>query len=124
MNLRLTWLRAISAVMTFAAFTCFLGLFGLQLYHWFRDGQWTRISITDGLLSLVSSCCARDVGGGGAMAAFARWLEAPESWIGLHRVLEVIPASIGLFLLSVFWNFIFINCSDRLEEGKPPAAEQ
>jgi hypothetical protein len=31
-------------------------------------------------------------------------------------VLEAVPASIGLFLLSVFSNFIYIYCSDRLDE--------
>jgi hypothetical protein len=121
MNLRLIWLRAISAVMTFAAFTCFLGLIGMQIYRWFRDGEWARISISDGLLSLVSSCCVRE-DGAGAMVAFAHWLEAPATWIGLHRVLEVLPATIGLFLLSVFWNFLYTYCSDRLEAARRPAA--
>ncbi len=123
MKLRLLLLRAISAVVTFTAFACFLGLISVQIYRWFRDGEWTRISVSDGLLSLVSSCCAHS-DGAGTMAAFARWLEAPETWLGLHRVLEVLPATVGLFLLSVFWNFLFVYCSDRLEAGAPaPTAE-
>ncbi|MFI4889239.1 MAG: hypothetical protein ACHQIL_01780 [Steroidobacterales bacterium] len=124
MRLRFVWLRAISAVVTFTAFSCFLGLIGMQIYRWFRDGEWTRISISDGLLSLVTSCCVH-VDDAGTMAAFTRWLEAPQSWLGLHRVLEVLPATIGLFLLSVFWNFLYIYCSDRLDAaGPPPAADQ
>jgi hypothetical protein len=123
MSMRLVLMRAVSAVVAFSAFILLLGLIGLQLYRWFRDGEWTRISISDGLLNVVSGCCARD-DGAGTMAAFARWLDAPESWTGLHRVLEVVPASIGLFLLSVLANFVYIYCSDRLDQQRRPATDE
>ena len=109
-------MRAAAAVAAFGTLAWFLGLIGLQVYHWFRDDAWTHIGLRDGLLSLVSSCCVSDESAPGMMAAFMRWLETPESWLGLHVVLEAVPASIGLFLLSVFSNFIYIYCSDRLDE--------
>lgn len=118
-----TSLRAVAAVVAFGAFICFLALLCLQLYHWLRDGEWTHIGIRDGLLSLVSSCCTH-ADGSGLGAQFQRWLEAPESWLGWHRVLEVVPATVGLFLLSVFGNFAYIYCSDRLEEAVAEARHE
>jgi hypothetical protein len=126
MNLRLVSLvliRSISAVVAFSAFVLFLGLIGMQMFRWFRDGEWSRISISDGLLSIVSGCCARD-DGAGTMVALARWLEAPQSWIGWHRVLEVMPASIGLFLISVLANFVYVYCSDRLDQQPRPLTDE
>ena len=116
MNVRLIWVRAMSAVVAFGAFVWFLCLIAMQIWHWFRDGQWTHIGLRDGLLSLVSSCCVSDEAGSGIAPALMRWLEAPDSCLGLHRLLEAVPASVGLFLISVFGNFIYIYCSDRLEE--------
>jgi hypothetical protein len=114
MKLHLILLRALAAIAAFGSFVWCLGLIGTQLLRWFRDGAWPHISASDGLISLVTSCCSR-ADGAGRMADIARWLESPASWIGLHRVLELLPASIGLFLLSVFANFIYIYCSDRLD---------
>ncbi len=37
-------------------------------------------------------------------------------WLGLHKVLEVVPASLALFALSILGNSIFIYCRDRIEE--------
>jgi hypothetical protein len=124
MKTRLIWVRACAAVAAFGALAWFLGLIGLQVYQWFRDGEWTHIGVRDGLLSLVSSCCVRDESAPGMMAAFMRWLESPDSWLGLHRVLEAVPASVGLFLLSVFANFIYIYCSDRLDELTEPVSDE
>ena len=123
MKLRFVMLRAVAAVVAFGSFTWFLCLIGTQVYRWFRDGEWTRIGISDGLLSLISSCCVTN-GSSGAMAQFVRWLEAPQSWLGWHRVLEVVPASMGLFLLSVLGNFIFISCSDRLDGAVPVSSDE
>jgi hypothetical protein len=120
MKIHLMALRALAAVIAFGSFAWCLGLIGTQLYRWARDGAWPRISASDGLVSLVSSCCARG-DGEGHMADIARWLESPASWLGLHRILELLPASIGLFLLSVFANFIYIYCSDRLDSQRRPA---
>jgi len=120
MKYHLIFLRAISAIVAFGSFAWFLGLIGTQLYRWFRDGAWTRISTSDGLTSLVTSCCMQD-GSTGRMADFAQWLGAPASWFGWHRVLELLPASVSLFSLSVLANFVYIYCSDRLEAQRRPA---
>jgi hypothetical protein len=120
MKLHLVVLRALAAIVAFGSFAWFLGLIGTQIFRWFRDGAWTRISTSDGLISLVTSCCTRE-NGAGRMVEFSRWLEAPASWFGLHRVLEVLPASVSLFSLSVLANFLYIYCSDRLDAGRRPA---
>jgi hypothetical protein len=122
MKMRLTVMRMVGAVVAYGGVAWFLGLVGTQTYRWFRDGDWPHLSISDGLLSLVTSCCAED-GSTGMLANFANWLDAPESWLGLHKVLEVVPASIGLFSLSVLGNFVYIYCSDRLDEQRRTAGD-
>ena len=51
-----------------------------------------------------------------ALGHFVAWLDAPDSWLGLHRAFEWIPASFGLFALSILGNCIFIYCRDRLRQ--------
>jgi hypothetical protein len=43
-------------------------------------------------------------------------LDAPVDWLGLHKVLEIVPASLALFAVSILGNSIFIYCCDRIEE--------
>ena len=116
-------LRALAAIVAFGSFAWCLGLIGNQLYRWAHDGAWPRISASDGLIGLVTSAAARRRRRCGQDGGLAHWLESPASWIGVHRVLELMPASIGLFLLSVFINFLYIYCSDQLESLRRPAGK-
>jgi hypothetical protein len=109
--------RGIGAVLGYGCLAAFLCLIGLQVYRWFRDGEWTRIGIGDGLRAALARCCvnAEDTG---RLAALWHWLNAPVNWLGLHQVLEVVPASLVLFALSIAGNSIFIYSCDRIEELK------
>ena len=99
-----------------------LGLVGLQSYRWFHDGEWTHIGMNDGLRIGLTKCCFRD-DDTGRLAAFMHWLDAPMSWLGLHKVyvggldkvFEVLPASLALFTVSIAGNCLFIYCRDRLD---------
>jgi hypothetical protein len=119
MRQRALLLRIFGGIVAYGGLAAFLCLILAQLYRWFRDGEWTHIGINDGLHSLLMTCCVRE-GDGGGLAALVHWLEAPTDWLGLHKILEVVPASIGLFLLSVLGNFLFIRGGDLLaaEDGK------
>jgi len=108
-------LRWVGAIVGYGCLAAFLCLIGVQVYRWFRDGEWTHIGIGDGLLSVLTHCCVKE-GDTGMLANCARWLDTPTSWLGWHKVLEVVPASIGLFLLSILGNFAFIYGGDRLNE--------
>ena len=110
-----TLMRNAGAVVAYGCLAAFLGLVGTQLYRWFREGEWTHIGITDALRSMLVGCCVNDASKG-TLATLVHWLDTPTDWLGWHKVLEVIPASIGLFALSMIGNFIFIYCSDRLAE--------
>jgi hypothetical protein len=44
------------------------------------------------------------------------WLDAPVDWLGMHKVLEVLPASLALFVFSILGNSVAIYCRDRLDE--------
>ena len=37
------------------------------------------------------------------------------SWLGMHKVFEVLPASLALFAVSIAGNCLFIYCRDRLD---------
>lgn len=109
--------RALGAVLGYGCLAGFLYLVGLQTYGWLRDGEWSHIGVTDGLSAALTQCCVRD-GDTGRLAALVHWLDSPATWLGLHRVLELLPASLGLFAASILGNSIFIYCRDRIDERK------
>jgi hypothetical protein len=98
---------------TLAAFLC---LISVQIYRWFRDGEWTHFGVADALRVWLTRCCVKD-GDTGRLAAMLHWLDAPADWLGLHKVLEVVPATLALFALSILGNSIFIYCRDRRDSG-------
>jgi hypothetical protein len=106
-------LRPGGAVLAYGAFAGCVAVLTWQLYRWMRDGEWTHVGAGDGLRMLLEVCCVRD-GDVGRLATLAHWLQNPTDWLGWHKVLDVTPASIGLFLLSVLGNFAFVRGSDLL----------
>lgn len=108
----------LGAVIGYGCFAAFLSLIGLQGYRWFREGEWPHLGMSEGLRAVLAHCCIKD-GDAGRLAALAHWLEAPPvDWLGLHKILEVLPASLALFALSIVGNCIFIYSLDRIEELK------
>jgi hypothetical protein len=104
----------LGAVIGYGCLIGFLYLVGLQSYRWFREGEWTHIGVNDGLRISLVKCCVKD-GDTGRLAALMHWLDAPVDWLGMHKVLEVVPASLALFAISIAGNCVFIYCRDRLE---------
>ena len=110
-------LKVISAAGATVGYGClfaFLWLIGLQSYRWFRDGEWTHIGLNDGLRIGLVKCCVKD-GDTGRLAEFMQWLDAPVNWLGLHKIFEVVPASLALFAVSIAGNFVFIYYRDQLD---------
>jgi hypothetical protein len=105
---------AVGAVIGYGCLIAFLGLVGLQSYRWFRDGEWTHIGMNDGLRIGLIRYGVKDAESG-RLGAFMHWLDAPMSWLGLHKVFEVLPASLALFAVSIAGNCLFIYCRDRLD---------
>jgi hypothetical protein len=116
-DLPLRVMRGVGAFLGYGGLAAFLLLLGVQVYRWFRDGEWTHFGLSEGLRDALYRCCVKD-GDTGTIAAFVHWLDAPTNWLGLHKVLEVVPASLGLFALSILGNSLFIYCSDRLDERR------
>jgi hypothetical protein len=102
------------AALGYGCLAAFLCLISVQVYQWFRDGEWTHFGMADALRVWLTRCCVKD-GDTGRLAALLHWLDAPADWLGLHKVLEVVPASLALFALSILGNSIFIYCRDRRE---------
>jgi hypothetical protein len=121
MSVRTAVLRVmgvIGAIIGYGCLAAFLYLIGVQLHGWFRLGEWAHIGTGDGIKDGLMRCCARD-DGAGLVAGFLRWWDSPVSWLGLHKVFEVIPMSLTLFAVSIAGNSLFIFCRDRL---RPPSA--
>lgn len=102
----------LGAVLGYGCLAAFLYLISLQIYRWFREGEWSHFGVAEGLRLSLTRCCVND-GDTGRLAALVHWLEAPVDWLGLHKVLEILPASLALFALSILGNSIFIYCRDR-----------
>jgi hypothetical protein len=106
----------IGAIIGYGCLAAFLYLVSMQLYYWFRQGEWLHVGMGDGIKVGLARCCLR-VDGAGYLAGFLQWWSAPVSWLGLHKVFEVVPASLALFAVSIAGNSLFIYCRDRL---RPP----
>ena len=104
----------VGAIIGYGGLAAFLYLVGLQSYRWFREGEWTHIGLNDGLRTGLMRCCVKD-GDSGRLAAFVHWLDAPVDWLGMHKVVEVVPASLALFAVSIAGNCLFLYCRDRLD---------
>jgi hypothetical protein len=110
---------AFGAVLGYGCLAAFLYLITLQIYRWFREGDWTHFGVAEGMRFWLTRCCVKD-GDTGRLAGLVHWLDAPADWVGLHKVLEVLPASLALFVLSILGNSIFIYCRDWIEAHRRP----
>jgi hypothetical protein len=110
-------LSVLGAILGYGCLALFLALVSYQVYRWFQDGEWTHIGVNDSLRAAL----ARPGGPEaltGRLAALSRWLDAPVDWLGLHKVMEILPASLALFAISILGNSVFIYTSDRIRELK------
>jgi len=105
----------LGAIVGYGCLFAFLYLVSAQIYHWFRDGEWTHVGLGDGLRMGLARCCVNDLDSG-RLADFVQWLNSPVGWLGLHRVVEVIPASLALFLASMAGNCLLIYSRDRVRQ--------
>jgi hypothetical protein len=112
----------LGAVVGYGCLAAFLSLISFQVYHWFRDGEWVHIGVTDGLRVALAHL---NVVEGSRLGALSHWLDAPVDWLGLHKTFEVVPASLALFAASILGNSIHILSSDRIRaHGRSrPASE-
>jgi hypothetical protein len=106
---------AAGATVGYGCLAAFLYLVTVQVYRWFRDGEWTHFGMSEALHMGLSRCCVKD-GDTGRLAALLQWLDGPTTWFGMHKVLELVPASLALFVLSILGNSVFIYCRDRLAD--------
>ncbi len=76
----------------------FLGVLTYQALGWLRHGEWTSIAF--GTLYQYGP------------ESFVRWIESPESWLGLHTIMNGwiggTPLSLGLPIFGVFFG-MFIS---------------
>ena len=107
----------LGAIVAYGYLIAFLGLLGFQVYRWFQSGEWTHVGVNDGMRAALAHLAGAD-GLTGWRAALARWLDAPVTWLGLHTVLEALPASLALFLISIRGNSLFVYTTDRLREQR------
>ena len=61
-----------------------LGIFGWQIYGYLMDGVWTPMSIITAL-----------------NWAGVEWAAYPDSWVGVHKILDSFSLAITVFLVSL-----------------------
>lgn len=109
------FLSAFGALIGYGFLVGFLWLVVAQISDWLRVGEWIHLGVAEGLHAELLRCCLR-TGDAGHLAALVYWLETPISWLGMHKLLEVLPASLAMFIVSVAGNCLFIYCKDRIAE--------
>ena len=63
-------------------FIAAIGVVGYQLVNWFKTGVWKSFDFISFL------------------GEFSNWAKAPDDWIGLHKLIETVPLTVGLFLIG------------------------
>ncbi len=111
------FLSALGAVIGYGFLLGFLWLVVAQISDWLRVGEWIHLGVAEGLHAELVRCCVH-TGDKGHWAVLLQWLESPINWLGLHKLLEVLPASLAMFMVSVTGNCLFIYCKDRIAERK------
>ena len=82
-------------IMAFASlFLAFgFGLVGYQVFLWIKDGVWSEFTIIEVFNFLFEN------------TLMAQWLDNPESWLGLQKIIEWllynIPVSVALIVPSI-----------------------
>jgi hypothetical protein len=105
----------VGAVLGYGCLAAFLCLIGFQVYRWFREGEWVHIGVNDGLRAAILHLGVTPESTG-RLSALSHWIDAPVDWLGLHKVLDVLPASLAIFSISILGNSLFIYSTDRLRE--------
>jgi len=85
----------IGGIMAFASLflTFGLGLVGYQVFLWIKDGVWSEFAIIEVFNFIFKNTLV------------AQWLDNPESWLGLQKIIEWllynIPVSVALIVPSI-----------------------
>ena len=70
-----------------------LGLVGYQVFLWIKDGVWSEFAIIEVFNFIFKNTLV------------AQWLDNPESWLGLQKIIEWllynIPVSVALIVPSI-----------------------
>ena len=66
-----------------------------QCYLWLKDGEWVTVS---GVVVFESIL--------GPNHAFLQWIHAPDSWYGIHRIVQYLTSSLVVVLLLMGMAFL------------------
>jgi len=110
-NLSFAVFSGAALIVVFVGFALFLVgvvLLGISTLQFLRDGEWTQLSLLEGVGYLYHGLQA--------------WVNAPTDWLGLHRILSRIPCWIGIAIgLVLMWGGAYwkaaINRGDRHQAG-------
>jgi len=84
-----------------------VAIFLFQLYLIAKYGSWVGISIVDLITYVVDSTVGIDIN-------HLYWLE--HNWLGIYKILQWLPASLTLFILSWVVLFLVIKIIDAVKE--------
>lgn len=94
----LLWVMGISLVLIAgSAILAGLAIPAWQVFVWLRDGEWVPFSIIDSLRPISAFFSRFD----SSWTAFDAWLATPASWIGVHKLLSFLHASVGCWAAAM-----------------------
>jgi len=76
----LTWAGTVALYLVAFTFISALGVIGWQALNWMKTDQWQTLTVLTGLSS-----------------AGVQWAAQPDSWLGIHNLLEHVPLSVAVF---------------------------
>ncbi len=83
-----------------------IGVISYQVYVWLKFEHWVGLSVRDGLGYLVTP-----------ETPTYRWIVNPDSWLGLYRLLDLIPLSLYLVVLGIFISRLLAGWTDSALSG-------
>lgn len=98
---------AVGAFFTFlSAILVALGILGLQVFWYFKEGVWTALSLLDGVVWLAFKFDP-------TFANDGSWLIQPTTWLGVHKVLAGAPLSLSVLLIGVLIGWIAVKVAEH-----------
>ena len=67
-----------------------------QVFVWLRDGVWFPFSIIDSMRLIRAFVSGSD----STWTAFDAWLVTPTNWIGIHKLLSFLHATVGFWAVA------------------------
>lgn len=97
---------ALAGLFSFAGACAFFVPLGYQCFAFLSAGRWPKLSMIDAVLKVYRP------------EATDAWLYFPQSWIGVHKIMDSVPAFIGLPVALFGLACLLVVLDDTAQQAK------